>query len=130
MSFGNYWGFYPSSVKPAASVPEPPPKPHGEAVTPALLSWLKVNADDGWCSAEAYEEMKTLVQKRDAFGRAKYGQPLMTKDGRNTAEDALQELGDLAQYMFKARMNGESLAEVIRLLPMLEMIARQRMRFE
>ena len=36
-----------------------------------------------------------LVEERNAFGVAKYGQPLMTQDGRNGIEDARQELCDL-----------------------------------
>lgn len=36
----------------------------------------------------------------------------MSKDGRNSVEDARQEMGDLLQYAFKVRMNGESLEEI------------------
>ncbi len=60
-----------------------------------------------------------MVLARDAFGRAKYGQPLMTGDGRDGVEDALQELGDAAQYIFKAAATGqdvEPLREHVRAL--------------
>jgi len=107
------------------SVPEPPPQPHGEAVTPVLLKWLDSCSDkDHCCYSDACDCMSVLVKRRDAFGRAKYGQPLMTKDGRDSVEDAMQELGDLAQYMFKARLNGENLDQVVKLLPLLQLIAR------
>ncbi len=43
----------------------------------------------------------------------------MTKDGRNTLEDARQELGDLLQYCFKAKMNGENIQEITNLMPIL-----------
>lgn len=62
-----------------ASVPEPAPRERGEAVTPALLAWLDARA-----TTPGALELAVLVCERDAFGRAKYGQPLMSEDGRNT----------------------------------------------
>ena len=98
------------------SVPEPPPNQGGEIVTDALKSWISrqehIPKDDR-ASAEK------LITERDAYGFDKYGQHLMTIDGRNTVEDARQELGDLLQYCYKGRMNGEDLSEVRRLLPFL-----------
>lgn len=91
-----------------ASVPEPPPVNRGVPVTPLLLAWLEQRADTA--------ELRALVLQRDAFGRAKYGQPLMSDDGRDSLEDARQELGDLAQYIFKARMHGVDVSEVRRML--------------
>ena len=52
-----------------------------------------------------------LVKQRDAFGRAKYGQPLMTNDGRNGLEDARQEMGDLLQYICKVIEAKEATSE-------------------
>lgn len=67
------------------SVPEPPPQPKGVIVPDALVEFLhKENAP---------EKLVKLIQDRDAFGRKKYGQPLMSEDGRNGVEDARQELG-------------------------------------
>lgn len=77
-----------------ASTPEPPPKPGQELVTPALLAFLRDPM-----GAPPY--VLDLVRQRDAFGRAKYGQGLMTFDGRDTYEDLRQELGDALQYTFK-----------------------------
>jgi len=42
------------------------------------------------------------VRGRDAAGWASYGRPLGPWDGRNTAEDALEEAIDLAMYQMKA----------------------------
>jgi len=42
------------------------------------------------------------VRGRDAAGWASYGRPLNPWDGRNTAEDALEEAIDLAMYQMKA----------------------------
>lgn len=80
------------------SVPEPPPKHAGVEVTPALLKWLR--------EQQAPEEIGQLIQARHNFGLQKYGQGLMTEDGRNTFEDARQEAGDLLQYLYKAQMQG------------------------
>jgi hypothetical protein len=56
--------------------------------------------------AQRLTELIVLVQERNAFGVTKYGQPLMTRDGRNGLEDARQELGDLLQYVCKCAMVG------------------------
>lgn len=78
-----------------ASVPEPPPQPHGIVIPDALLTHIELQKPHHW------QELLQLVQERDAFGRKKYGQPLMSQDGRNGYEDARQELGDLLQYTYK-----------------------------
>lgn len=85
----------PGDVKP--SKPEPPPVQRGELVTPSLVAWLQARGD-----AEAAQ----LVLERDAFGRPKYGQGLMTDDGRGAVEDLRQELGDGMQYGWKAVLQG------------------------
>ena len=98
--------------------PQPPPIARGEPVAPALLAWLEHNA-----------RVRELVAKRHAFGMRKYGQPLMTEDGRDTVRDALEEAGDLLQYTFKARMRGgRELRELREQLPeVLECIKRMLM---
>jgi len=97
-----------------ASVPEPAPVAKGVPVTPELLAWLEQGKH-----LKGALELSALVRERDAFGRAKYGQPLMSEDGRNTLEDARQELGDLAQYLYKARMTG---ADTSSLLPLIALV--------
>lgn len=82
-----------------ASVPEPSPIMKGEIVTQSLVKYLQE------CNHPTIVE---LVKERDAFGRKKYGQPLMTEDGRNTLEDIRQEFGDLIQYMWKGIMKQKS----------------------
>lgn len=84
-----------------ASKPEPSPVQRGELVTPSLVAWLRARGDIGAAQ---------LVRERDAFGRQKYGQGLMTGDGRDTVEDLLQELGDGLQYGWKAVLQGIDLA--------------------
>lgn len=93
-----------------ASRPEPPPVPRGEPVSKWLIALL---------SMDGFDATADVVRARDAFGREKYGQPLMTEDGRDGVEDALQELGDAAQYIFKAAATGqdvEPLREHVRAL--------------
>lgn len=82
-----------------ASVPEPAPINKGVEVTPLLLNWLNQNG--------ASESTLSLIHARHQYGLKKYGQGLMTEDGRNTFEDARQEAGDLLQYLFKAHLRGE-----------------------
>jgi hypothetical protein len=80
------------------SIPEPEPKKEGVVVPDALIAYLE--------DKHPYEALVLcpLVRERDAFGRAKYGQPLMSQDGRNGVEDARQEAGDLLQYAFKVSL--------------------------
>ena len=96
----------------APSVPEPDPVPAGREVTPVLLEWVSQNIRE-----DDYDGSVTkLIKQRDAFGREKYGQPLMSGDGRNDLEDLRQELGDALQYACKARMNGKNVKSVIPLV--------------
>lgn len=86
---------------PSPSVPEPPPMPSGVVVPDTLISHLKEH------HAYFSDDLCSLVKERDAFGRAKYGQPLMSEDGRDGVEDARQEAGDLLQYAFKVYLSGD-----------------------
>ena len=63
-----------------AAVPEPAPTGSGTPVTPVLVE---------------------LILQRDAMGRAKYGTPLKTRNGRDALVDALQESLDLNQYLMQ-----------------------------
>lgn len=79
----------------------------GLFVTEALLQdlrVLKVSAQQEDRTLEFYhfQELADLVEARRLFG-----QPLMTLDGRNGKEDAMQELGDLLQYVKKISMSRE-----------------------
>lgn len=109
-----------------ASVPEPPPEPKGIDVTADLLKWLEdtLEAAVNLELLGALGEAHYLVQERRAFGVAKYGQSLHSKDGRNSIEDARQEAGDLLQYIHKAKINGENLAPIRRLLGVLSVACK------
>jgi len=69
---------------------QPDPQPKGYAITPKLL-----------IHTFQYEQLSELIQQRYEFGIKKYGQPLMSSDGRNGIQDAREEMGDLVQYVFK-----------------------------
>ena len=77
---------------------EPKPRPEGQVVSDALIAYLK--------NRPKTQELVRLVQQRHQFGMQKYGQPLMSQDGRSGVEDAKEELGDLLQYCYKCRLNG------------------------
>lgn len=81
------------------SVPEPPPTHGGVLVVPPLIEWLTEH--------KAPRALIELIQARDAFGRVKYGQGLMTNDGRDNQEDIIQEIGDAFVYCYKAHLRGE-----------------------
>jgi hypothetical protein len=83
------------------SIPEPPPQAKGVVVPDALIKHLEEH------HPYIGPNLCYLIKQRDAFGRAKYGQPLMSQDGRNGVEDARQEAGDLLQYAFKVYLSGD-----------------------
>lgn len=88
------------SIKMAApSVPEPPPIKSGVEVTPLLIEWLSSQTADS-------SPIIALIEARRLYGLSKYGQSLMTEDGRDTMEDARQEAADLLQYIYKAKLQG------------------------
>lgn len=86
-----------------------PPQPIGDIVPDALIDHI---ANHSALGLEEREMFVSLIKERDAFGRAKYGQPLMSGDGRNGIEDARQELGDFIQYAYKCKMAGIDLKEL------------------
>ena len=93
-----------------ASIPEPPPVPRGIIVPNGLLAFLEDAQRVDNLSSEVsatLTKLSDLVKERNAFGIAKYGQPLYSEDGRNGIEDARQELGDLLQYVFKVSLQQE-----------------------
>lgn len=104
-----------------ASVPEPPPKDEGKSVTTELIRYAR-DLDPTEYSLPT-RKFIDLIKARELYGIQKYGQTLKTKDGRNTVEDALQELGDLCQYLFKARLNKEDITKVKELLLYVDIIA-------
>jgi len=97
------------------SVPEPPPKPNGEDVTPKLIDWITEQV----LPMDTITKTVELIKARDYYGFSKYGQHLKTNDGRNTVEDAIQELGDLIQYLYKAKLNGEDIKIIKEIMPVL-----------
>lgn len=78
----------------------PKPVKEGYEIPPMVIQWL---------NEHGFHESVRLVEARDAFGRGKYGQCLMSQDGRDSVEDARQELGDALQYIYKAIFNGEDI---------------------
>lgn len=91
------------------SKPEPSPKNKGVAITPLLINWI--NKQEKILDHEKSKAVE-LIKQRSEFGISKYGQPLMSEDGRDELEDAKQELGDLIQYTYKAKMKGRSTKEI------------------
>lgn len=93
--------------------PEPDPVARGVIIPDRLVDYINASQ---MLSLSAKQPLTKLVQERDAFGRAKYGQPLYSEDGRNGVEDARQELGDLMQYLFKCKIAGVDTTEVIQMI--------------
>lgn len=87
----------------------------GISVPDKLVTWIKTTD----LPQNTKDKAIDLVLTRDTFGCEKYGQSLMTKDGRITVQDALEELGDLLQYLYKAKLNNEDMTKVKELVPVL-----------
>ena len=93
------------------ATPEPNPLLHGDRVPDLLINRLAAMRARhghvrGWALSGAYDRAIDGVKARSEFGFAKYGQVLMTGDGRDGLNDAAQELIDAMQYAYKAKLNG------------------------
>lgn len=100
------------------NTPLPPPQNYGIPVTPALLEWID-NSD-----LEFKSYIKDIIENRANYGMKKYGQSLMTGDGRDDVLDAMQEAGDLIQYVMKGIMNGRKDEVRTNLDPLLKAISK------
>lgn len=58
--------------------------------------------------------LRKRLKARDRVGQETYGKPLLPWDGRNTAEDALEEALDLAVYLQKMIEERKQVAEAIK----------------
>lgn len=67
---------------------QPTPEGKGEAVTPLVIEDLR---------------------QRDEKGQAEYGESLRAQNGRNAAQDAYEEVLDLAQYMKQVLLEREKM---------------------
>lgn len=94
----------------SGSKPEPAPSGNGVLVTPSLLRALRSRDE------RIHSALADLVDARDAFGRAKYGTGLRAANGRDPLEDARQELGDLLQYLWQAKMEEKNIWHILNML--------------
>lgn len=85
--------------------PEPPPRAEGAPIPELLVEWIEEHIEK---SGTVVED----VQARAEFGFKKYGQYLMSDDGRDTINDARQEAIDLLKYMYKAKIRGEDVSKL------------------
>lgn len=99
----------PNFIPDPISEPEPAPVPQGVVVYDEACQWIDQIYPEKNAEVLGFLE---LLQKRHNFGQKKYKQPLMTDDGRDDVEDAMQELGDLFLYAYKARLNHLNLDDV------------------
>lgn len=100
-----------------AATPEKLPVPHGTVVTPHLIKWIESQPISG----VRVHQIVADILARDAYGRRKYGQQLMSEDGRDHVNDARQEILDALQYIQAARIQGSDVRE---LLPLLRLVTR------
>lgn len=89
---------------------QPNPVNKGENVPSEFRNWAQHNG---------FDDASQLSKIRDLFGQTKYGQPLMSEDGRDTIKDAVEEIGDLLHYLYKARMNNLDVDSIKKYLPVL-----------
>ena len=98
------------------SIPQPKPKNEGFPIPMKLIE--DIDRQDGLTIGQKLATV-SLIQERSLFGYNKYGQLLMSEDGRDAVEDARQEFGDLLQYLYKAKVNGKDLSIFQSYLPIL-----------
>lgn len=111
-----------------ASIPEPAPVAGGEVVYGHHIWRLRRIAclhPDAEVREGAWEALR-LAAARDAYGRAKYGMRLTTRNGRDQVEDARQELGDFNIYDTAALLEGRDRAALRRLARLALALAEER----
>lgn len=93
---------------------QPNPVKRGVVVPETLINVIRSNVT----LSDVYKTyLIELIRERDQLGRSKYGQSLMSEDGRSGVQDALEELGDLLQYAMKCKLNGSE--DIVHLLRMI-----------
>lgn len=119
--------YNPDYIPDVISKPEPAPAPKGLEVYDQLCRWINHFYSD---KSQEVLDFAELIQARHNYGKQKYNQPLMTGDGRDDLEDARQELGDLAMYVTKARMNHRDVDELKGFLGVVENLLEEKDFFE
>ena len=117
----------PNFIPDVISKPEPAPAPEGLEVYDHLCRWVDHFYPD---KNQEVLDFAELIQARHNYGKQKYNQPLRTGDGRDDLEDARQELGDLAMYVTKARMNHRDVDELKGFLEIVESLLEDKEFFE
>lgn len=79
----------------ATTIPPTVIRNAGEPVFPELRNRLEFYAK---------EVLEPLVNQREAYGVAKYGQTLMSDDGRDTPTEIVNEIMDMLAYLTKWSM--------------------------
>lgn len=83
----------------AVTIPTDQIRNAGEPVFPVLREYIK-----RYVVSPGEQTMLDLVDRREQFGIAKYGQTLMSDDGRDTPTEITNELLDALVYITKWRM--------------------------
>lgn len=81
----------------AITIPPKQIRNAGEPVFPELRKRIRGNV-----------RLNKLIDEREAVGLAKYRQPLMTDDSRDTPTEILGEAGDLLAYATKLAMQRDT----------------------
>ena len=100
---------------------QPPPINKGKRVPDLFIRWISKTES---LDEESKDFAIQLIRARSKYGEEKYGQPLMTEDGRNVG-DAIEELGDLLQYAFRSVYKGEDVSKLKLLLPILDRLINE-----
>jgi hypothetical protein len=96
---------------------QPKPINKGIVVFNLIQSYLDRVKDKSYNS----EVLEQLFQRYE-FGLLKYGQPLMSDDGRDSIQDINEELLDAIQYTIKAKYNKCDLSTIKKTLYILNEI--------
>ena len=95
------------------------PKPINKGVV--IFNLIQSYLDDVKDKSYNNEVLEKLFQRYD-FGLKKYGQPLMSDDGRDSVRDADEELLDAIQYIIKCKYNKCDLTPIKKTLYVLNQI--------
>lgn len=82
--------------------PKPELNENSKPVWPEVIKGLSAIAEDLNLEPNDLNDLKSIMDARDQFGRQKYGVPLSTFNGRMALQDAFEEALDLVVYSLQA----------------------------
>lgn len=98
---------------------QPKPTKGGVEVYSIMFNYLGNEGKESGEESGEEKEIKELLKSRYDFGKKKYGQALMTEDGRDVVRDLEEELLDAIYYLSSALYTKKDITRAKKMLKIL-----------